>query len=85
MKKLDSVDKWMTYIFSIIFIALVVSTLQSCECKKEKCGVITKIERYGKHGYVIVKYSDGSLVEEGKRRPQDSDVGENYCYCVEYK
>lgn len=64
---------------------LLLLVLCGCECKVEKCGVITKITSERKHGYVLVKYPDGSIIEESKRRPRKSDIGKNYCYCEEFK
>lgn len=66
-------------LFSLIFL------FSCCECKKEKCGVITEITKQSKHGYVAVLYSDGERKIVYKRRPRESDIGTQYCECVEYK
>lgn len=54
-----------------------------CECKKEKCGVITEVKKTGKSGEVMVLYPDGQKEVVKKRRPIQSMIGDEHCYCTE--
>lgn len=69
----------------ILFLLPLIFLYSCCECKTEKCGVITEITRQTKHGKVAVLYANGEKEIVSKRRPRESDIGTQYCECVEYK
>lgn len=56
-----------------------------CECKTEKCGLITEIISTSKHGKVLVTFPSGEKKSVDKRRPKTTDIGTQYCECIEYK
>lgn len=63
-------------IIALLFIQL------GCECKNEKCGVITEVIKTGKSGEVMVLYPDGKKEIVKKRRPIQSMIGDKHCYCI---
>lgn len=84
-------SKWGKFFSSISLdtkILLVLLALVLCwnACSKQNCvpdkiGIIVKIEKYGKHGGITVRFSETDYQYFKYRRPYESLIGQQYCTC----